>query len=371
MSLVIAIVAFGIYFASLFSLLGVGGAILFKPHRSVFIRIHLFMIAVWLFFGASAAAGFKDAFPFNIFSTGLFCYCIAIPCMYFDFCKALDPSFKLKWRHLPHVLCPLILLVYLIRFHQKYGGLYAALSFRDIYYHSPGNIFYSGIVYVPLVAFIIEISLMVYKATRLKLANVPTPLDPISSTIFILFLNLLQCLIWIIDKVFALGWLWFLYLLSGSFIIAYFFIIIKEMGVIISLNRAGGKKQNSKSTLKNIDEEKTLEKLNSVLREEKVYRDEAVNLETLASVVGIGSHQLSELINTHFHKNFSSFISFNRIEEAKKILLAEPKKSIVDIGFDVGFNSTSSFYRVFKQEMGCSPSDFRKKYAKKSDDFSG
>lgn len=54
-------------------------------------------------------------------------------------------------------------------------------------------------------------------------------------------------------------------------------------------------------------------------------------------------------------------MSFYRIEEAKKRIQAEPDKLIIEIAYDVGFQSIASFNRPFKQEVAVPPSHYRKR----------
>lgn len=50
-----------------------------------------------------------------------------------------------------------------------------------------------------------------------------------------------------------------------------------------------------------------------------------------------------------------------RISKASELLL-KSKESISNIAFDVGFNGTSYFGKVFKKYMNCTPSQYRNKY---------
>ncbi len=64
---------------------------------------------------------------------------------------------------------------------------------------------------------------------------------------------------------------------------------------------------------------------------------------------------------SHYHSNFFEFINGYRIEEAKRLLLADEAKddTILDIIYKSGFNSQSAFHRFFKRIVGMTPSEFR------------
>lgn len=102
-----------------------------------------------------------------------------------------------------------------------------------------------------------------------------------------------------------------------------------------------------------------IERLNTLLNDEKIYREMRLNRASLAEKLNIGEHYLSRIINHHFNKNFNDLINSYRIEEAKTRLIAEPGQQITTIGFEVGFNSIASFNRVFKEKIGVSPTEFR------------
>lgn len=80
----------------------------------------------------------------------------------------------------------------------------------------------------------------------------------------------------------------------------------------------------------------------------------------LAKEIGITPPQLSEFINSYFDMNFNSFINKYRVEEAKKIILENSDKTILNIAFEVGFNSLSVFYKAFIKFENITPAAFRK-----------
>jgi len=62
-----------------------------------------------------------------------------------------------------------------------------------------------------------------------------------------------------------------------------------------------------------------------------------------------------------FSRNFCEFINGYRIEESKRQLFdpARQERSILDIAYEVGFNSKSTFNSAFKKHTGPKPSEFR------------
>lgn len=114
------------------------------------------------------------------------------------------------------------------------------------------------------------------------------------------------------------------------------------------------------STLREIDVDACLKKLEQLMMESKAYQNESLSLASLAAEVGISSHQLSELVNTRLGMGFSRYIRECRVKAAQALLIAAPAQSILSISMDTGFRSQSAFYAAFKEVTGQSPGDYRK-----------
>ena len=114
------------------------------------------------------------------------------------------------------------------------------------------------------------------------------------------------------------------------------------------------------STLREVDVDACLKKLEHAMTDGRLYKDESLNLSSLAGEVGLSGHQLSELINTRLGMGFSRYARESRVKAAKVLLISAPAQSILSIGMDTGFRSQSAFYAAFKEATGQSPGDFRK-----------
>ena len=106
--------------------------------------------------------------------------------------------------------------------------------------------------------------------------------------------------------------------------------------------------------------EEVVENLDRVLKKDKVYLNPNLSLQELAKTLGISDATLSHVINTHYQKNFRSFIKQLRVEEVKKRLLdgSLGHLSLLGLAKECGFNSEASFYRIFKAETGLTPKQF-------------
>jgi len=129
--------------------------------------------------------------------------------------------------------------------------------------------------------------------------------------------------------------------------------------IAINLNIALENKY-AKSTLEKVDRNTMLAQLNSLMQDEKLSRDESLNLNALAEHCGYSSHQISELINSEFGFGVSQYIRQHRVRDARQMLQEEPNASILSIGLAAGFTSQSTFYAAFNQIVGMTPGNFRK-----------
>jgi AraC-like DNA-binding protein len=93
------------------------------------------------------------------------------------------------------------------------------------------------------------------------------------------------------------------------------------------------------------------------------YINPDLSLRDLADLLGVYPHYVTQILNTLFNQNFYDFVNTYRIDEAKKLLTDSYKSNkvpILTIAYNCGFNSKSSFNRIFKQKTGLTPSEYRK-----------
>ena len=112
----------------------------------------------------------------------------------------------------------------------------------------------------------------------------------------------------------------------------------------------------------NVEKANTLERLKGFMAEHEPYLDASLSLYDLSKQIEIPTRDLSLLINHHLNKHFFDFVNEYRIEKAKKILTDPGKKefTVLEILYDVGFNSKSSFNTAFKKHTGYTPTEYRK-----------
>jgi AraC-like DNA-binding protein len=104
--------------------------------------------------------------------------------------------------------------------------------------------------------------------------------------------------------------------------------------------------------------EKIKEDLLVVIKTEKPYLDQNLNIFTLAKRLNTNSKYLSQVINHEFDKSFVHFVNEYRVEEAKAVLLSNNNYTIEAQSQMVGFKSKSAFNSAFKRHTGQTPSLF-------------
>ncbi|WP_254424234.1 helix-turn-helix domain-containing protein [Thalassospira marina] len=109
------------------------------------------------------------------------------------------------------------------------------------------------------------------------------------------------------------------------------------------------------------DVERATRRLQVIHSQGELLHDPMISLPKLARAVGISPNQLSYVLNHHVGQNFFDFVNSARVAEARRLLLREPDRPILDVALEVGFNSKSTFNLAFKKITGETPSSLRRK----------
>ncbi len=86
---------------------------------------------------------------------------------------------------------------------------------------------------------------------------------------------------------------------------------------------------------------------------------EPLSLEDVAKKIGISRSYFSHLFKDYTQMTFVDYITRERVRLAES-LFPDASLKIIDIAFECGFSSISSFNRCFKKIKGISPREFRK-----------
>jgi AraC-like DNA-binding protein len=115
-----------------------------------------------------------------------------------------------------------------------------------------------------------------------------------------------------------------------------------------------------KETTINPEVENQINALRSFMENEKPFLENKLTIKQLADMLELQPYQLSILLNDVLNKNFFDFVNEYRVEEVKKQMKVNKTYTLMGIAYDCGFNSKSSFNRIFKNVTGFTPSEFQK-----------
>lgn len=115
---------------------------------------------------------------------------------------------------------------------------------------------------------------------------------------------------------------------------------------------------------KNIVSPELAEKVETALEneivEKKMYLNPKLSLNEVSKAIGYPAYIISWVFNSRMETRFNDFVNDLRIREAKKLLDQGrlETQTLIAIAYDAGFNSKSSFNRIFKMRTGITPSQY-------------
>jgi len=104
-------------------------------------------------------------------------------------------------------------------------------------------------------------------------------------------------------------------------------------------------------------------KLQDKIVAEKWFLEPRLSVRDVASRMATNESYVSKALNQGLEQSFNQFINGLRIDHAKS-LMESGDDSMLNIGFDSGFNSKATFNRVFKEMTGQTPTQYRAQYKK-------
>lgn len=115
-----------------------------------------------------------------------------------------------------------------------------------------------------------------------------------------------------------------------------------------------------KSMLNNEMLDEYEQKLYALMIRQMVFLEPELSLQSLAREMRIPKHHLTQLLSVRIKENFYHYINRFRIDFACKLI----NQSLIDLtleelAYKSGFNSKTSFNRHFKNQVGCTPSEYR------------
>ncbi|MCB9196514.1 MAG: AraC family transcriptional regulator [Flavobacteriales bacterium] len=140
------------------------------------------------------------------------------------------------------------------------------------------------------------------------------------------------------------------------------------IGIISKSNLINNPKFDNQNSIDNSDPnneeiKNDIIKLKQFMVDNEPYLNPSLSIQSLATSLNMSSHELSTLINRYLNIHFFDFINGYRIDKAMEILKDPRKKdlTILEILYEVGFNSKSSFNTAFKKHTNLTPTQYRQR----------
>ncbi len=297
------------------------------------------------------------------------------PFLFLYVLSMLYADFKLQYKHLLHSI-PFVLITILF-----FPNL---LDHQTIVSYLGGGTYEKGIfitaIHIQFLIYIIAIFIILYKAKKIFLENYSQANTDIYKWLF--QLNVLISIVvsfGIFKNIFRsfstdIQSLHFTRIIITLLLLGFIcWIILKGLynpkifrgidSTLKSVNNLIITNQSSSLTINVIDEsiQQQIDLLKTYMTEKHPYLDPTLTIQNLAEQIHVPSRELSVLINHHLNQHFFDFINEYRIHHAMDILKDSSKKqlTILEILYEVGFNSKSSFNTAFKKHTNLTPTQFR------------
>ncbi|MGX5685159.1 helix-turn-helix domain-containing protein [Chryseobacterium cucumeris] len=186
-----------------------------------------------------------------------------------------------------------------------------------------------------------------YNFSRQKLKNPNQFVLPVLISNIIIFLTY---------QLISTGWVQ-IYCAGGSLVFSF----VLYANFLILFNKKYQQlpvKETERYSNKKISEEQAdsfSSRLERLMNTEELYKNPNLKLSDVASKMNISAHQLSQLLNDNLGKSFSIYINEYRIHEACEKIENGSYLKIEEIGYEVGFNSKSTFFSTFKKIKNTTP----------------
>ncbi len=297
-----------------------------------------------------------------------FCY---VPLVYFNAKAISKEPIPLDYRFLLHFLPALFALIYF----SQYYGLNRAEKFQYLYHlrHYPedlsiGTQAFGILFYISFIGYTL-VSIRKFRQQEEDMQQVYSNVEQYTLSWyskaygFLLVLSLLAGVLSTLNAPYYL----YLPILFGLIILQYLIVYCifnqPDLSATGFSEYQKAKDQIPGVLFQNEDEITQLNnQLEHLMRDKELFKQPNLTLPVFAQAMDMSIHQASAYINQIKKVNFNELINTYRVEYACNLLKSNTNKkySTEQMAEMAGFNSKSSFYKVFKKHIGLTPQAYLK-----------
>jgi len=304
---------------------------------------------------------------------------LIIPVFYLYILSVCFTDFRLKTKHLLHTILFIIVnIVFIVRVY--FLNNIDKIRFYDHRSQMPEFYVFQLMLGLQIVFYSIGVFLVLKKYREIYQENYTNPktsifkwLFQISTVFFVLYyLSIAKNVLRFTD--FESLWIWANVIMQFLALVVTCWFVLKALNDPELFRGINSKLQLARDILpkenENITETKKhqnelivtqISTLKQYMKEKEPFLDPSLTIQELSNQIDIPVRDLSVLINHHMDQHFFDFVNEHRIQKAMSIL-KNPLKTdltVLEILYEVGFNSKSSFNTSFKKYTNLTPTAYR------------
>lgn len=101
------------------------------------------------------------------------------------------------------------------------------------------------------------------------------------------------------------------------------------------------------------------EHLDTLVSEQQLYLNPELSRNEVMRQAGIPRNQFAQVIQQHTGTNFAGYLNNLRLDHAVRLLQEHPDYTLATIAAECGIPNPQTFYRLFRQRFGMTPSEYR------------
>lgn len=142
-----------------------------------------------------------------------------------------------------------------------------------------------------------------------------------------------------------------------------FYAVVEFFRILYELSKFSDARELSTSSFAQVKVEEESRRVQKVKEFIRANYQEEIRLEQLSEMVSMAPTAFSRFFKLRTGKTLAEYIVDVRLGVAARQLI-DSNETVSVICYQCGFNTLTNFNRLFKKRKGCSPTEFREKYAK-------